>query len=100
MRALLLLIACHAAPALMIVPQQVKQGETTVVPLVTSLGLSVISHDGLTADSDGKTLAIHAGHQVAGRQQRRPPPDQHQRRSGHAVGAAPAVRMRWPDAVT
>jgi Galactose oxidase, central domain len=95
MRALLLVFACHSAPSLNIVPQQVKQGETTTVPLATSLGISVVSPDGLTVDSDGKTLAIHAGYQLSGHQQLHLRLDDHEGNIGETVVDVEVLPIGW-----
>jgi hypothetical protein len=101
MRTLLLLFACHTAPTLTIAPQSAKQGETTTVPLSTSLGITVASApDGLTADSDGQTLAIHAGYQVSGPQQLHLRLDDHSGGIGETVVDVNVAPIGWQWSVT
>jgi hypothetical protein len=79
-----LLAGCNHAPTWTIAPQQVKQGQSVSLPLAPadsdgdSVEVQVASApDGLTAESDGKMLTLHAGYQVSGTQELRLRLDDH-----------------------
>src|SRR5438309_6723513 len=98
MRALLvvLIAGCHAAPTLTVARQQVKQGETTVVLIDKALAISVAAApDGLTAESDGKMLAIHAGYQLSGAQQLRLRLDDHAGGIGETTVEVDVLPIGW-----